>query len=622
MKGSGERGWTYEDDEDAFNLSNARNWGTREAKEQFQVALTGRLFDHRMPQKDTQGTASIRSLPPEILDLIFSFVPLPAESLSPASPGQGDRLAWISIAHVCHQWREIALNRPHLWGHIDFTTLTLAGATEMISRAKDSPLHLSIDLSGRKWNFGQFDDFEEQFDAHASRVHSLTITGDANELQEMFQLLTLPAPALESLSLSASDVSRTNEDLRVTVCLVDSDLFSRTTPRLNRLEIYNCSINWDSPLLRRLRYLKLLYFGSFNAPDLQSWLDAMSELSQLESLIIHCATTSFRTTLEAVHVVALPCLTRFHFSATAEDCELALAHLLLPVLTWLRIEVTSYHQEGDDPRAVIPPFADNAFGPQDATPLQSMVISGYTIRMDILLWTIPDADMEYLDNDSFTRATRSARAAFSASNHFWESMTEATLYDAALSALPTSSLATLTVLNSSVVTRQLWLRYAPEWPLLKRIRLGCMVLCPFIDALSQDSPLEGPLLPSLEKLVITGSPLTVDTALRLRDMLLLRVKRRVPIQTLDLSECAVLADIMQLFGDIAVDIRGPNGTEPSPRSFVWPAPLVELDAYLDEYRISDWSEDEEDTPDSNSEVSLTGMWMGEDDEDDEYQDEE
>jgi len=100
------------------------------------------------------------------------------------------------------------------------------------------------------------------------------------------------------------------------------------------------------------------------------------------------------------------------------------------------------------------------------------------------------------------------------------------------------------------------------------------------------------------------------------------VKQGVPIQTLDLSECVVLADIMQLFGDIAVDIRGPNGTEPSPRSFVWPAPLVELDAYLDEFHISDWSEDEEDTPDSGSEVSWTGMWMGEDEEEDGYQDEE
>jgi len=568
--------------------------------------------------------SSIQSLAPEILDLIFSFVPLPAESVSPASPGKGDRLAWTSIAHVCHQWREIALSRPHLWGHIDFTTLTVAGATEMITRAKDSPLHLSIDLSGRKWNFNRFHAFKGQLDTHASRIHSLTITADSNNLHQMFRLLTLPVPALESLSLSASDVWRSINIGRA-VAQIDPNIFSRTTPRLIRLEIYNCSINWDSPLLKCLQHLKLLYFSGSNTPDLQSWLDAMSELTQLESLIIHSAIIFFRPTgiiPEAVHVIALPCLTRFHFSATAEDCELALAHLLLPVLTWLRIEVTSYHPEGGDPRAVIPHFASNVRGPQDATPLQSMVISGFTTRADILLWTIPDADMEYLDNDSFTRATRSARAAFSASNHFWELMTEATIYDAALSAFPTSSLATLTVLNSSLVTRQLWLRYAPQWPLLKRIRLGCMVLRPFIDALSQDSPPEGPLLPSLEKLVITGSPLTVDTALRLRGMLLLRVKQGVPIQTLDLSECAVLADIMQLFGDIAVDIRGPNGTEPSPRSFVWPAPLVELDAYLDEFHISDWSEDEEDTPDSGSEVSWTGMWMGEDEEEDGYQDEE
>jgi len=43
---------------------------------------------------------------------------------------------------------------------------------------------------------------------------------------------------------------------------------------------------------------------------------------------------------------------------------------------------------------------------------------------------------------------------------------------------------------------------------------GCVVLPPFIiDALSEAPPPEGPLLPSLEKLVITGALLTVDTAL-------------------------------------------------------------------------------------------------------------
>ncbi|KAH9958984.1 hypothetical protein BC827DRAFT_1156559 [Russula dissimulans] len=569
--------------------------------------------------------ASTRSLPTEILDLIFSFVPLPVESLSPAFPGKGDRLAWISVAHVCHQWREIVLSRPHLWGHIDFTTLSLAGAVGMLARSKDAPLHLSVDFDRSKsiFNPNPFNIFIELLNAYASRIHSLTITTDTDRLQELLRLLTWPVPALESLSLSASDVSRTI-DRRFTLGEIDPDLFSCTTPRLIRLELYNCNINLRSPLLKPLRHLKLLYFADFHAPDLQSWLDAMGELSQLESLITHSATTFFRTTeimLEAVHVVALPCLTQFHISATAKECELALAHLLLPVLTWLRVQVTSYHQEGGDPRAVIPHFARNAHGPQDATPLQSIVISGCTTRTDILLWTVPDADMEYLDNDSFTRATRSARAAFTASNHFWKPTMETTLYDAALSALPTSSLATLTVLNSSVVTRPLWLRYAPRWPSLKRIRLGCMVLPPFIDTMSEDPPPEGPLLPSLEELVITGSPLTMDTALRLRDMLLLRVTQRVPIQKLDLSECAVPADTMRLFEDIAADTRGPNGIEPSPRSFVWPAPLVDLDAYLDEYHISDWS-DEEETPSSGSQVSWTGMWMGEDDDEDEDEDRE
>src|SRR5579863_3186958 len=94
-------------------------------------------FRHRM-------ASPISHLPPEIIDLIFSFVHLSTESQSPRTR---DRLGWLSAAHVCHQWREIALNQPRFWSYIDFTALTLDGVTEMLIRSKGVPLHLVANMS-------------------------------------------------------------------------------------------------------------------------------------------------------------------------------------------------------------------------------------------------------------------------------------------------------------------------------------------------------------------------------------------------------------------------------------------------------------------------------------------
>ena len=574
-------------------------------------------------------TSSISRLPPEILDLILSFVPIPTGYVPNTSPGKRDRLAWLSAPQVCHQWREIALNQPRFWSYIDFTALTFTGANEMLIRSKDAPLHLEADLSRPDvhWGLGRLDAFHSQLEAHTSHIRSLSITADPLDLLRIFRRLTLPAPTLESLSLSAKGKSSSNS---ATLTRIPHTLFDRTTPKLFRLELDSCPISWSSALLKDLRHLKLLCLTEAERPNIRSWLDAMRELSQLESLVVHSATPVAPRYMvampEPVRVVTLPCLTHLHLSDSANDCALALSHLVLPALTWLRVEVLSSHRDGDDIRVVIPHFARNAHGPQDKTPLQSIVINGYTTHADILLWTVPDADMEYHDNDSFTRASFSARAVFTASNQLWDFMTETAVYDAVLASLPMSSLVTLTVLDFSVVTRRIWLRYAPRWSSLTRVRLGCTVMRPFIDALTEDPPPEGPLLPSLSTLVTTGTPLTMDTIQRLRDMLSMRAEQGVPLQTLDLSGCTVtpaLDGAMALFGDVVADARGPTGTELPPPRVVWPAPLVDWDV---ETRLSDWivGDDDDDASSPGSPVLWPLMWPGAggDDDDDEYEDEE
>ncbi|KAH9976257.1 hypothetical protein BGW80DRAFT_1151912, partial [Lactifluus volemus] len=86
--------------------------------------------------------AFISRLPPEAMATIFSFVSSPGGPILSSPDPKPDRLGWLRVAHVCHLWREIALNQPRFWSHIDFDALTSAGIAEMLTRAKMAPLFL------------------------------------------------------------------------------------------------------------------------------------------------------------------------------------------------------------------------------------------------------------------------------------------------------------------------------------------------------------------------------------------------------------------------------------------------------------------------------------------------
>ncbi|KAF6751762.1 hypothetical protein DFP72DRAFT_765402, partial [Ephemerocybe angulata] len=47
-------------------------------------------------------------LPPEILSAIFLLIPRDVGDTS-----------WIRVTHVCHRWREVALNYPRFWSELN-----------------------------------------------------------------------------------------------------------------------------------------------------------------------------------------------------------------------------------------------------------------------------------------------------------------------------------------------------------------------------------------------------------------------------------------------------------------------------------------------------------------------
>lgn len=178
----------------------------------------------------------ISSLPTEVITTIFSFF-----HLSTFTSGKPDPLAWLRVTHVSHQWREIALNQPLFWNHVNFTTLSSAGAAEILARAKTAPLFLEARIPGRHlYNKA----IQRELQRCVTRICDLRIRATPWDLRETLESLISPAPTLECLSLSSE-----KRGLEVTI---PETLFGGTTPRLSSLELRNCDISWESPLLKAL----------------------------------------------------------------------------------------------------------------------------------------------------------------------------------------------------------------------------------------------------------------------------------------------------------------------------------------------------------------------------------
>ncbi|KAI0297573.1 hypothetical protein B0F90DRAFT_1669361 [Multifurca ochricompacta] len=431
------------------------------------------------------------------------------------------------------------------------------------------------------------------------------------DLQGTLDQLVSSASSLEWLSLIVEDELHMSLGLPVPA-KIPYTLFDGIAPRLSRLQLDHCDISWKSPLLKSLRILELHTLSPFERPSLEDWLDAMGQMLQLETLVVHFATpmasSDSATIAEPQRIITHPSLIQLNISASAADCALALTHLVLPALTRVRVDVHSDQPGGDDVLTVVPYFGRNAHGPQDEEPLQSILVSGEQTLTEIVVWTVPDADVDVKNPVTLISATTSARAVFTASCRTWRFGTDAKIVDAALTALPINSLTTLTAQNSTHFPAQLWLDHAPRWPLLERVRLvDYEAKGSFTDALAENTSSEVPLLPSLTKLTLMNTIFS-DEKYKFRDMLMGRIEQGVPLECLDLHLCEVTDRTVQFLEEVVVDVQGPSeGFRPTVR---WPTlSNWTRDMGLLLFHRDDDDEDEDESDDDFSDDVIINPWF-------------
>ena len=97
----------------------------------------------------------------------------------------------------------------------------------------------------------------------------------------------------------------------------------------------------------------------------------------------------------------------------------------------------------------------------------------------------------------------------------------------------------------------IWCLFLPNWPLLRRVRLGFDTSSAFMKALLVDR--KDPLLPSLTELALAQTTLHIHSIHCLRDVLIKRVEQGVPLEMLDLRMC-YRCSYKEALSEITIDI--------------------------------------------------------------------
>ena len=440
---------------------------------------------------------------------------------------------------------EIFHSTPLTFGVIDFTNLTLASTAEMLSRARMVPCRLEADLT--RWGREQTDAFERLLNGYISQTRNLRISGKL----PIFTQLVSPAPILKSLFLLHSKRGISNYGV------IPIKLFDHNAPSLTSLELENCGISLESPLFKGLQTLKIINPPKEMIPTLEDWLDALDKMTQLETFILKSFTPlGFES--DSWRIITHPSLTKFHISASAKDCAVALAHLMMPALTSLHVNAKSQDQEGEDVRPLIPYVSQNVSVLQGTKPLRSILIDSKKEpeHAEVLAWTMSGADFNFRDPDVIMdRASVPACLIFSVTGSIWRSGVNNAILEAFLTLIPVNSISTLTTRNKARFSKKFW--DTPRWSLLKRASLTTSTFSTLLRTLTKDAPHDGPRLPWLTKLILVGISMNASNTHSLWTMLIQRVEQGVPVEKLDLSMSVVGDGDIQLLREVVVDVKEP-----------------------------------------------------------------
>lgn len=499
----------------------------------------------------------IAVLPPEILTEVFKHWMADARAwLSGSESPIGPSNMWIRISHVCHHWREVALNAPRLWNQFlcndqDFTE-------EMLSRTRETLLDVKASRPA----------------IHAlrlvlqelPRLQSIELSFVDQLRWEWFDFQDLVAPHLRKFALTGS------QDGEI--------LFDKfELPRLTELSLRNTPIPWFnrifSPTLTHLEFGNSNNLALHNNTSLDSVLRALKSMPHLQSL-------SLARTLPTIYVdpaaadtsriVPFPKLRELRLEATSNICTHFLKRIHYRPDVLLDIRCIGGGPSDTDVQHLCAAIAVKLRGSGEHEPpcvvrtlrCDREQVEGWTDRL-----TLDEIELDHDRQPSYFDAKHKPSIRVSLWSDLHHDAAYASLEDNALvaafcRALPFEQVQVLSNISSGPTPAADWIVMGEGMKALRELHVRrhgevkglAKVLAPWRDALSSrgDDSMPGdgntprteshmPLFPNLETLVIEdaymrGRAQTASQVLSdIRDALQKRRELGCPLQHLEFIRC-------------------------------------------------------------------------------------
>ena len=259
------------------------------------------------------GLAPISRLPVEILCNIFSLSILSRPE------------SWTNFSQVSRHWRSLALSAPELWTNIPVNYPRWA--QEMLIRSKKAKLTIR---SGSFYETSRSKTIETIRSClyEMNRVEEIHIAYGitASALKEIFCDLPKSAPQLHTLCIGSSSSYISGH-----VFPIHED-FLYDTERLQRVELINCKISWESPLLTGLTRLTLeSQYSLISNSSINQFLHALQRMPALTDLRLKDYSIPDDSESPSTYpVVDLPCLRVLNILSGVDALTAVLRHITFP----------------------------------------------------------------------------------------------------------------------------------------------------------------------------------------------------------------------------------------------------------------------------------------------------
>ncbi|KAF8968580.1 hypothetical protein BDZ97DRAFT_1969721 [Flammula alnicola] len=237
----------------------------------------------------------------------------------------------ISYSQTCHDWRTVALATKPLWTQlIDFERRSLEWNDEMLRRSHPLPFHLTFQFSAARQRDPRRLSAQQDY---IDRFQSYSIVCPEAYWNDLLQGLESPAPNIETLRIARS---RTLTPTNPIPTPLPASLFAGYAPKLRRLEMAECMVDFRAPVLRALTSLHVADLHLENAPSPEQWLYYLTLMPSLTELFLEGAMiSSGPTRREGLSTDPdiddrLPMISILQLDAATDDIGMMLAHLPMP----------------------------------------------------------------------------------------------------------------------------------------------------------------------------------------------------------------------------------------------------------------------------------------------------